>query len=1851
MKRTLVLLTVSISFFWIGSCSSDKDEPGEIGQQATSRAIQKELGQKIDLDNLVINKPPAILRSTEPIILTFQKPVVPTHLVNTNLADNPFTFQPKISGTASWRSPRELRFIPDVQLTAGKFYQGTLDGEKLLGDPGKGQEITFQFKIAEQEILRLEGDFEPVGDAENTVSYTGSIIFAQPVDANSVGKELTCTLDGRRVDVTVTAHNSSEKVKIETAPILRKAEGQNIEFTLPETFTADKKGWKSSIYLAGIAQFRILSAGEREGGESNQLGYEFRFSDLLKKDMDLSGFVSVTPTTKHSVRISGKSLILEGDFQPGQDYTVKIAAGLPSAFKQKLQEPYTSLISFTNLNPEIQWLSEGVYLPTDNHYKLQFKSVNVRRANIRVYEIQKQNVGFFLQNNDLLDQNPSDDNYHYNRNRNFADLKRVAESIYNQRHDLTSERNHWTKTEIDLSGVFRDKPGSVFIVDITFDSQDLCGQCTNSKNDVAPKFIYYPNNNYYANPCRNGYYYKNGAIRKLLISTNVGLTLKQATDHHQIILATDLLTARPMPNVKLGLYNYQNRLIESQVTDKNGEAVFTNPNGYRFYGETNRGVAILRKDHKTWDLTRFDVGGSQASQAGIDVFTYTDRGVHRPGDTIYLTGIVRLERKNPPNEFPVHLVMFNPKRQVVFTSRTNCDLNGMFHFSITTDTKAETGDWQANLQVGGKLFSKTLKVEAVKPVRLKTELDFPEKVFADDLNIRGKVKTRFLFGQPAANLQYKVEARLTSLPLRFKSWSDYTFENPFTHFTLRDLTLKEGKLDSNGVAEINHNLTEVTQAPSLVLARIKSRVNEQGGNFQEQTTYSTIYPYHHFVGVKKPFRRQWIRIGEEYKLPVVVVDTAGNALPNQRVRVRLYLNKRWWWWHYDDRDRKDFTSSNTTYLVSEKEFTTGTELTEYDLKPDDYGQHYLEIKDLNSGHTTGLFFYVSNWGSGPDQSAGGPGANQLDLKLNQEKYAPGDQVTVTFESPSEGMAWLSVEQDTKVFFTDWKPLSPGHTSFTFKTTPEMLPNCYVSISMIQPHGQSENDLPLRVIGIKPVFIEEPKSHLDLRLNAPEKLEPGEDFTMRLTSYADQRVSYTVAVVDEGLLSLTGFKTPMPWDHYFKRVRLAIKSTDNLEEILGALFPDIDKYLSIGGDAMAMAEGAGDLNRLKRLDLNDTKRFKPVVLFQAPSIVEPGDIKDIHFTMPDYIGEVRVMLIATAGDAYTTIERNIPVKQPLMLLTTIPRVVRPGDKFSVPVSIFSAEESIDTVQVQIAVSDNLSLVGNREQTVTFSKTGEKDVHFNLRVGEHLGADTITVTARSKANSAVNVTHLPVSAPNPFYTQVTEKELLRGNPVTFTPRKVGLAGSNAARLSVSRIPDIQLDDRLKRLIRYPYGCIEQTTSAIFPQIYLNFLTDLKPYQKQMVSDLVNAGIARLSGYQTGDGFAYWPGQLSTSEWGSAYTGHFLIEARRLGFAVPDQLYNHWLKGAQSKARRVNEKDHRIQTYRLFLLSLIGKADDGAMNLVRENYLAKLDPLSRRLLAAAYYLSGKQDIAAQIDVSAPTIRNDRELGNTWASPIRDAALMGYLSLKMGDERTAGRLLREVVRKFQPYAWYSTHETAMTLLFIGNYYETVAVPGNHAEFTFQMGDTPAQAMTLTTPQSIIHLENAWDMEIKLTTDEPSAIFLTLYEEGIPLDNRIKTEYNGIELKRNYYDEAGLPIDVSVIEQGAPFWIVFNVLNVNRITLKNVALTCVLPSGWEIMNLRLTGESPPDWIKQKRVTEGDYMDIRDDRVNWFFDLNTNQSGMNFAVKINPTFKGQYRMPPVSVETMYSPEYYARIAASMVTVK
>jgi len=1846
MKRVLIAVLLACIAVSCGKKEEEKKAPPEPSAER--------LRQELDLEEAIVGTPPEVVSTTATIDITFRDPVVPAHLVGTVLDKNPFVFDPKIEGHAEWLNRRVLRFVPEKRLPAGKRIKALLRGKIAFGERKKVGDFHFSFEVAEQEILSLRGDFVPVQGVKNGVVYVGTLSFAEPVEVKELERELELEGPRGKVGFTLRSVETRDRIEVSSDTLERKEKGQRFVFSLPARYTAVGKRWTQTVFLPGVGVFRVLSHMDMTEPGSEQPVYGLRFSDPIRSDMDLSGYVSVTPETDYRIRVKGKYLLIQGGFTRGKEYTLKVRKGFPSAFGTKLPDDYELEFLISNIKPQVEWLSTGIFLPTDNNYRLQFKSVNVARVKITVTEIYPQNIGFFLQENALVER-PGPRMMRGPRWSRYRDLSRVGEEIFRGVADIKGGKNKWVKTELDLSPVFNGKEESVFVILLRFGQDDLVGRCTNSQEDLEEGDLYFQAGDPRENPCRRVYYIGKGGVSKLLVSSNIGLTVKDAEDGLHVF-AVDVRKARPVSGLELSAFGYQNQLLETGRTDRSGYVFFKQKGAY-ILGSDDSGIALIRRRDSEWQLSGFDVAGSRAVSKSIDLFTYTDRGVYRPGDTVQLSAIVRIDRQVPPEKQPVFLRVRNPQGQVVHEAKASCGFNGHVHLPIATELSDPTGDWVAELKVGDRILTRPFKVEAVKPQRLKLDVDVPAEIHAPELLLKGTIRCKYLFGAPGAGLKAKVEVSFFGVPFSAEGFEGYVFSSPLRSFERRTRTAFEGNLDEKGVRHLEYVLPGLSSAPALVGANLKTTVYEIGGSSVTSTETTTIFPYTAFAGIKNVLGRGGVKVGEDYSIPIIVLDGKGNPAAGHRLKVKVYVNHEHWWWHYDRRDRKDFRKMKSTYLIGEYDYVSEKTTIHHSMKIEDSGRHLIEVEDLESGHETGIFFYASRWGRKPPTEE--KERNYVKISTDKRVHSVGDRARISFDTPREGMALLTVEQGRRILRREWKPVEGPKTSFSIPITEEMIPNCYVSVSVIQPHGQKTNDVPMRLYGIETIYVEEEATHLQLSLSVPEKLKPKEHFKVTVTSRARRKATCTIAIVDEGLLGLTDFETPKPWAYFFRKIRLGIRTVDNLDEILGALFPDIDRYFSIGGGLAVRQERAllqrAERERLKRLGPIRGRRFEPVVLFKGPIAIDPGGTVEAEFTMPNYVGSVRVMVVGTAGNSYASLEKAVPVRQPLMILPTVPRVVRPGDDFAVPVSVFLTDSTERKVELSISTSDCLVPAAPRTIRIEFAEPGERDTAFFVRAGSCVGVEVITLSARAGELSSDYTVHLPVKSANPFYTEVTDTTLMKGERLTLIPKKFGIEGTNAARLAFSRMPDMQLDERLSYLIRYPYGCIEQTVSSAFPQLFLPYLADLKSYQKQEVTDNINAAIERLSRYQMGRGFSFWPigahQKGEYSDWGTSYAGHFLIEAREAGYYVPGALYKPWLKDAKRNAKKVNEKNHRYQAYRLFLLALAGEPDVGAMNLVREDHLERLDPLSKKLLGAAYYLSGKKDIAGEIDrsASAPAL-GYRELSGTYGSRLRDLAFMTYLCLKTDDLKTASVLLKDLSRSFSVRRWYSTQETAMALLSLGSYCKSSPFIGGSVKFEVKLGSGKTEQMTLSGARTELELKDMWGKEVRVLNSGPDPLFVTLFREGVPLESKIKTESNGIRLTRSFYGADGLPTEIDQREQGKGFWVVYTVENTYNTTLEEIALSSLFPAGWEIMNPRMAKGPAREWVRKLGLSRGKYMDIRDDRVNWFFDLSRSRA-IRVGVRINPTFKGEYVLPPVTVEAMYSPEFYARIAGGEVSVK
>ncbi|RYF60895.1 MAG: hypothetical protein EOO39_31935, partial [Cytophagaceae bacterium] len=492
-----------------------------------------------------------------------------------------------------------------------------------------------------------------------------------------------------------------------------------------------------------------------------------------------------------------------------------------------------------------------------------------------------------------------------------------------------------------------------------------------------------------------------------------------------------------------------------------------------------------------------------------------------------------------------------------------------------------------------------------------------------------------------------------------------------------------------------------------------------------------------------------------------------------------------------------------------------------------------------------------------------------------------------------GRALVSVENGTQVLQTYWVPTQKGETQLTIPVTEKMAPNVYIYITLVQPHATTANDSPIRLYGIVPIEVIDKSTVLEPQIAMPEVLKPETKTTIKVSEKNGKPMTYTIAVVDEGLLDLTRFKTPNAWDAFYAKEALGVRTWDIYDDVIGAYGGKVNQVFSIGGDE--------DLGGGKAKKAN---RFKPVVIYLGPYTIGAGQTRSHDITLPQYIGSVRTMVVAANTDlsAYGSAEKATPVRSPLMLLASLPRKATPGEKITLPVTLFAMEDNVKNVSLTVKTNNGFRIVGPATQAVSFARPDEKIAYFDLEVGNLIGLGKVTVTATSGNSKASYDVEIDIVNPNPVTTNYKEVIIDAGQSSTIDWAAFGVTGTNTARLEVSSFPSIDFNRRIDYLIQYPHGCLEQTTSAAFPQLYLADIADIDAARKKKIQKNVTAAIQKLAGFQTSEGgFTYWPGNSNPDDWGSSYVGHFFVEAEKKGYALPMNAKRQWITYQQRQARQ--------------------------------------------------------------------------------------------------------------------------------------------------------------------------------------------------------------------------------------------------------------------------------------------------------------------------------------------------------------
>ena len=1824
--------------------------------------------------------------STIRIELTQDQPMVD---LNQELKDNPFSFSPSLKGKTYWVSNNTIEFVPEEgALKPGAFYEGTFHLGDFVDVDKKLEEFNFSFRVQERNFSIHTDPITVTATQPDQVTVTGEIRFSDVVKKEEVEKMLTAGSEKNKsypIEITQTDHPTRYAFSI--SQITKEAEDYQLEITAKGNPAGIDRTQNESILIPAKNSFRFLSAVRIDQPEN---GIEIIFSDPVSNTQDLKGLIDVPEVSSSIFQIKENKVFVYFETGKLNKLTLNIHEGIRNSQDKPLGTSHSISFSELNLKPQVEMATSAAILPDSKSLIIPFRAVNLYAVDLSVIRIFENNVLMFMQNNSLSSAN---------------ELRRSGRLVYKKTlwlaKDSSKDVHRWEDYSIDLAGLIHQEPGAIYRVILSFRQEYSAYPCGGSENkemqfadnkssdnltkvsgetlsedDEAvwdtPETYYYYNGSVPMdwsqyrwterdNPCHPSYYMNSDRIAACnILASNLGMIVKRNSLNKLWIAVNNILDTKPVAKAQVTIYNFQLQPIGKGETNGEGLVEIT-PKGVPFIAvaEADKQKAYVRVvDGEEQSVSRFDVGGKDI-QKGLKGFIYGERGVWRPGDTLHISFMLEDREKRIPDKHPVALEIYNPRGQFYTKMISTQGTNGFYTFAVPTQADDPTGLWNAYVKVGGTAFHKSLRIETIKPNRLKITLALPTILQASSKDVYAPLTSSWLTGATASRLKAKVEMSLSKVNTQFKNYGQYLFNNPATDFTTVRADVFNGVLDAEGRAGVNIQLPVATGAPGMLNATFTTRVFEPGGDASIYSQTVPFSPFTSYVGINlnQP-KGKYIETDKDHVFDIVTVNDQGQPVNRSNLEYKIYrISWSWWWENGEESFGTYINNSSITPVASGNLQTTGGKTSfKFRINYPDWGRYLVYVKDRESGHATGGTVYIDwpDW-RGRSNKTDPSGIKMLAFSLDKDSYEIGETATAIIPAAAGGRALVSLENGSTVLQQQWLEVSDqGDTKLTFKITPEMAPNVYLHISLLQPHAQTVNDLPIRMYGIAPVFVTNRQTILQPQIKMPEVLRPETDFNVTVSEKSGKPMTYTLAIVDDGLLDLTNFKTPDPWNEFYAREALGIRTWDMYDDVLGASSGRYSSLFSTGGDAS-----------LKPADAK-ANRFKPVVKFIGPFYLAKGKQQTHTLKLPMYVGSVRAMVVAGQDGAYGNAEKTAFVRTPLMLLSTLPRVLSTQEEITVPVNVFAMENQVKNVTVSLEASGaGVQVTGNRQQSLTFDQPGDQLAYFTLKTGSKTGKATIHLTASGNGQQTKETIEIEVRNPNPVVTLRNSQWIEAGQEAELSYTLAGSSSANnQVQLEVSRIPSVDISRRFDFLYNYQHHCTEQLTSKALPLLFVSQFKAVDEQEAEKIKANVQEAIRQIYARQLPNGgFVYWPGNAVADEWITSYTGMFLTLAQEKGYAVHPNVLNKWKRfqraAAQNWRMPQEASNWQIwqselqQAFRLYTLALAGAPEYGAMNRMKEQ--PGLSIQAKWRLAAAYALTGKMKPAGELVYNAETtVIPYSSMNLIYGSSDRVEAMFLETLILMKRDRDALQQAKKVSQNLAQENWFSTQSTAFALMAMGRLAEQLS---GTLDFTWNWNGKQQPAVK--SAKAVFEKEIATSPKsgtVSVKNKGKGALSVDLITRTQLLNDTLPAIADNIRLDVKYTDMAGSPISVEDIRQGTDFMSAVTLSNISGTSdYSNLALTHIIPSGWEIYNERMiVPEVSSSSTNEANVPESSagkytYKDIRDDRVLTYFDLRRGES-KTFTVRLQATYAGNFILPAIQCEAMYDAAVQARTKAGRTTV-
>jgi len=1745
------------------------------------------------------------------------------------LAPPPATLDPPVAGVWSWRDTHALRFEPTGRFEPATRYELSLipdrletEDRRLTGDT----ELTFSTdpflveRVDVHEEPALEG-------GRNRVLFQGTLHFNYPVDPRELAPlirlEDPASDEPLRVELETRWRTSG--ISFHSEPVEKLPDERTVELVIDGSLTpadgnlplVEGGELRQPLELGSSERLAVRKVSVDAGRPDSRITLEL--SSPVEPSL-VSRFLKIAPVTEGETaptgapsgvpsgdgvrfRLSGarNRVVATGPFEPGRRYRLVLEQGMPSLDDAVLQEPFVTEVTVPHLEPSLELVSDGMFLTRSGAHRLEVESVNVPRARLLVDRVYLNNLfvvfrysGFSLGDSGYL--------------QTWID-RRVGDRLVETDLELSGERNQPAVTRIDLDDHLALPDRGLYRLTV--------------QRAQSPV----------------------GAQRWLLL-TDLGVIAKRGDDGFDVWVSafTDL---SPVAGARVRLLSDQNQEMASGRTDGSGRVSLPAPPpgasdvAQPFYLTVEKGddFTFLLLDQTRVDTSGLDVGGAPLGAQGYRAFLYGERDLYRPGETVEGVAVLRDQSLQAPPPMPVTVRHRDPRGRLRDTWSLTTDRAGLAELSLELPPYAVTGAHLLELLTGDETVgSWRFQVEEFVPDRIKVEIRTDSGTRPGPGEELGwEVISHYLFGPPAAGLPVETRVRLVDDTFAPEGWTGYSFRNSERELDDREIFSQEASLGDEGATTFATTLPAGAAVPSTLSAVITARVRETGGRGVTARTRLRVDPYPWYLGLERP--ESYAEPGRPTALAWVAVTPDGEQAPGSAVgslRADLYRQR----WNTVLRRTPAGTyryeTTRELELVETQTVDGGASRGEIEVTPPEFGSYKLVLLDPATAASASVSFYASGWGFAP-WALENPARVELDLE--KEEVLPGETAVVQVRAPFPGRLLLTVERG-RVLHSEIHTLDGNTARLEVPVQGGWRPNVYVTATVVRSADDLVAGEPGRAFGAVPLAVDRTSNRLPVEVEAPEEIRP--ETSLEVTVDASPGARVTVAAVDEGILQLIAQPTADPFSFFYRKLALGVATYD----LFALLLPEIEDGASAGG-------GAAQAGMAQYVGTQGIRRVEPVALWSGVLTADGDGRVTTTFEVPRFQGALRVMAVALDGRTFGSTDVAVRVRDPLVLLPTAPRVLATGDRVELPVTVRNDSGREGDLEVTFEATGAASAVGETTRTVRLADGRETTVYFEAAAAEELGGAAEAAIFRFRAAGLGESTRAEETVPvRPALPPVRTEDAGAVRETTLelpaVPADRYRPATVTRDLHLGPVPLVSFTGHLGNLLRYPYGCLEQSVSRAFPLLYLGDLArtlDPELFEKEgdTPAFYVQQAIRRVTDLQVYDGgFSLWPGGDVAHPWSSVYATHFLVEARRAGFPVDDFVVDGALDylGGESRAQGSYGSEQLARlVYALYVLARADRPDPGTMDFLRERHREAMSSTSRALLAAAYAGMGDprsaRELAARIDAED---RVARQTGGNFASTLRNRALLLLALLDaVPDDPRIPDLVQRLAREGRRVTRWTTQETAWVFLALGELYrrqeEKPAYAGTVTSGGRKVADVDDEPVTLSDVGSgaiTVRMRAAEPGE----SYEPGSAFYSLVTRGIPTEESFRPRSEGLEIERRLLTREGRAADLTAVEQGDLLVVKTRVRSVSG-PVENVVVENLLPSGLEVENPRLSTTETLPWVTDANAAPA-YLDLRDDRILMFLDLPADSWQTTYAL-VRAVTPGTFRMPPAHTEAMYDP--------------